>query len=231
MKATQEKQNARLETIDAIKNLTRPDIRTPFIIILINFFFVMLSGPFAVIFYAVEIFKDAGVDTNEHLSAILSALVRVAGGVLGIFLVQKLPRLRLAMVTITLMSISMIGLGIVIYLKNIWGSNQILNILPIIFVTMYMFSFGSGVGPLQWVFMGELLPPEYKVLSGIINCLSTIAIFMVTKMFPTLQLWLSPHGTYWLFAAIALTSNVHYYFFVPETKNKSLLEIQTIFKK
>ena len=80
-------------------------------------------------------------------------------------------------------------------------------------------------------FLGELLPREYKVLSGVITCLSCSAIFIVTKVFPSLLEFLSPHGTYWLFAAISLASNIFYFFFMPETRGKTAVEIKQMFLK
>ena len=83
----------------------------------------------------------------------------------------------------------------------------------------------------MWVFVGELVPPEYKVLSGIITFLATVFLFIVANLFPLFLEILSPHGTYWFFASVAMISNVFYYFCVPETKGKSLLEIQKTFNK
>ena len=80
------------------------------------------------------------------------------------------------------------------------------------------------------MFLAELLPPEYKVLSGVITSLASLAIFIVTKMFPSLLHLMGPHGTYWLFGAIAMASNLFYYFLVPETKGKSFMEMQQHFK-
>lgn len=85
------------------------------------------------------------------------------------------------------------------------------------------------MGPLLWVFLGELLPQEYKVLSGVLTFLLQFNNFIIPTIFPYLLVLLQPYGTYWLFASIALSSNVFYYFFVPETKGKSLLEIQQRF--
>ena len=86
-----------------------------------------------------------------------------------------------------------------------------------------------GIGALLGVFTGELLPGEYKVLSGVISTLLYLAMFIVVKIFPTLLASLSPHGTYWLFGSICLASNIFYYFFMPETKGKTALEIKQLF--
>ena len=233
--------------MEAIKNLSKYEVRTPFLLSLATILFVQCTGHFAIIYYAVEIFKNAGVDSNEHLAAIITAVVKIGGGVLGIFLVQKLPRVKLAIASMTVLSISMIVLGTVIYMKKDYENQQVFQVLPIFCVTLYMFSYGagklilrfprlispllmvSGVGPIQWVFLGELLPPEYKVLSGIITSLAALAIFAITKVFPTLLQLLGAAATYWMFGSIAVVSNVFFYFFIPETKGKSLLEIQQSF--
>ena len=91
------------------------------------------------------------------------------------------------MIMMTLMSVSMAVLGTTLYLKTLLSFNSaLLDVVAVISVTFYMFCFGAGAGPLQWVFLGELLPREYKVLSGVITCLATSAVFIVTKVFPTL---------------------------------------------
>ena len=138
LKAAREKQTHALTITEAIRNLSRSEIRTPFLLSLFVFLFAMFSGPFAIIFYAVDIFKDAGVNSNQHMAAIITAVVRIGGGILSIFLIHKLPRVKLAMASMSLMSISIIALGTVIYF-NI-GSQA----LPIVLVTLYMFSFGAG---------------------------------------------------------------------------------------
>ena len=146
LKALREKQMHGLTMIEAIKNLSRYEIRTPFIISTCIFISVMFSGPFAIIFYAVDIFKKAGVTTNEHLAAIITALVRIGGGILGIFLIQRFPRVKLAMVSLTIMSVCMVGLGTIIHLKHqeVGEEMRVLNNLPILLVTVYMFSYGAG---------------------------------------------------------------------------------------
>jgi len=81
------------------------------------------------------------------------------------------------------------------------------------------------------VYLGELLPSEYKVLSGIINSLANVPIFVLTLIFPTLKELLTPAVTYWIFAFFGLISNIFYFFFMPETRGKTPLEIKEIFLK
>ena len=67
--------------------------------------------------------------------------------------------------------------------------------------------------------------------AGLSVSIGTLAIFTITKIFPMLQILLGQHGTYWLLGSIALSSNMFFYFFVPETKGKSFVEIQQHFGK
>jgi len=228
---TREQQTTGVTLRQALSNLKRrADVAKPFLLVTTNFMFVMFSGPFAMIFYGVQIFQETGV--NAHMAAVVVAILRVIGGFLAIFLIKKLPRVRLAMASMTLMSLSMAVLGAVLFLKDNGADSTVLRVVPVLCVVVFMFSFGAGAGPLQWVFLGELLPPDYKVLSGIMASLSTLAIFVVTKAFPSiLASPIGAPGAYWLFAFVALVSNLFYVLCMPETKGMSLLQIKEIFTK
>ena len=84
---------------------------------------------------------------------------------------------------------------------------------------------------MQFVLLGELMAPEFKVLSGLITSFGAISIFATTKLLPNLLTWIQGYGTYWLFASVALSSNILYLFFIPETKGKTMLEIKRNFEK
>merc|ERR1719189_807841 len=110
------------------------------------------------------------------------------------------------MASMTLMSLSMAILGAVLYMKDKGADGAVLRAVPVLCVLVYMFSFGAGSGPLQWVFLGELLPPDYKVLAGIMASLSTLAIFVVTKAFPSiLSSAIGAPGAYWIFSIVAMS--------------------------
>ena len=70
-----------------------------------------------------------------------------------------------------------------------------------------------------------------KVLSGIVSASSNVPLFVLTKMFPSLLVALSPQGTCWLFAGVCLASNFFFIFFMPETKGKHAGQIKKMFLK
>jgi len=229
---TREQQSSGVTLTQALTNLMRrSDVAKPFFLVFANFLFVMFAGPFAMIFYGVQIFQETGV--NAHMAAVVVAILRVVGGLVALVLIKKLPRVRLAMATMTLMSLSMAILGAVLYLKDKGAEGStVLRVVPVLCVLVYMFSYGAGAGPLQFVFLGELLPPDYKVLSGIIIALGALSIFVVTKAFPSiLASSIGAPGAYWMFSFVALSSNLFYALCMPETKELSLLGIKQIFTK
>ena len=76
------------------------------------------------------------------------ASIRVAGGVLAIFLIQKCPRVKLNMVMMTTMSLSMLALGSVEFVKETFPgiSSTAIDIIPVLSATLCMFCFGAGAG-------------------------------------------------------------------------------------
>ena len=139
-----EKQNHGLTFKEAIRNLSRYAIRTPFLLTILSFLCVKLSGPSAIIFYAVEIFQEAGTGVDQYLAAIITAILRIIGGLIALLLIQKLPRKKHIMLTMSTMGLSMIILGISVYFKESLGDSPVITVIPILCVSLYLFAFGAG---------------------------------------------------------------------------------------
>ena len=130
--------------MEAVRKLSRPDLRTPFILITTNFFIVTFSGSSAIIYYSVEIFQSEDlVGLNKHLASIIVAVILVLGGILGIFLVKNQPRVRLSMIMMTLKSVCFGVLGLALYVKSL---SPYQNIVKVTTVTIYMLCSSAG----QW---------------------------------------------------------------------------------
>ena len=141
-----EDQNKGLTIVDALKNLSRRDVRKPFLLVTVSYWIIILSGTPIIIFYSVTIFQNTGAGINKHLASILVASINVIGGFVGTFLVQKLPRVKLNMVAISMMSVSMWTLGAALYLKDSNPSfSQALDWVQVFSVVLFMFSFGAGI--------------------------------------------------------------------------------------
>ena len=141
--ATREQPSQRLTMTEAVRNLSRREVRIPFILTTSNFFLETFSGSCAIIYYSVNIFQsEQVVGLNHHLASILVAAILVIGGILGIFLMKEQPRVRLSMITMTLKSVCMGVLGTALYVPTI--SEHHLNIIKVVTVTTYMMCTSAG---------------------------------------------------------------------------------------
>ncbi len=97
---TQENQNRGLSLREALLNFRRPDIWRPILLALTNTILVMLTGPFVIVFYAVDIFREAGASSRgaEHVATISMGAVRVVAGVAAIFIIKQFSRLAVAFI-------------------------------------------------------------------------------------------------------------------------------------
>ena len=145
LRLTMENQSQALTTWQALRNLSRPDIWKPFLLIITNILFAQFSGPYIIVFYAVEIFQSTGVHLNNHLAAMLIASIAVLGGFVSIFLIQKFPRVRLNMAMMTVMAAALATMGLTVYLKTDYtAQSSVLDIIQVLAVTTVMFGYGAG---------------------------------------------------------------------------------------
>ena len=150
LQQTMENQSKALTTGQALRNLSRPDIWKPFLLIITNILFAQFSGPYIIVFYAVEIFQSTGVNLNNHLAAMLIASIAVLGGFVSIFLIQRFPRVRLNMTMMTLMAVALTTMGLAVYLKSDYpAQSSVFDIIQVLAVTTVMFGYGAGKSGLK----------------------------------------------------------------------------------
>ncbi|XP_044594914.1 facilitated trehalose transporter Tret1-1-like [Cotesia glomerata] len=189
--------------------------------------FQQLSGVNAVIFYTVTIFKAAGSSLNSDVAAIIVALVQAIMAGVAALIVDRSGRKPLLIFSSSFMAISLVALGLYFNLKD--GGKDVSNLgwLPLVSLTLFMIAFSVGLGPIPWMIMGELFTTETKAMaSGLAVMLNWFLVFLVTKTFPSMKEQLGAAVTFWVFAGIMVVATVFEYFFVLETKGKTLQEIQ-----
>ncbi|KAK0183248.1 hypothetical protein PV327_001307 [Microctonus hyperodae] len=189
--------------------------------------FQQLSGINAVIFYTVTIFKAAGSNLDADLAAIIVALVQAVMAAVAALIVDRAGRKPLLIFSSSFMAISLVALGLYFKLKDDGKDVSNIGWLPLVSLTFYMIAFSIGLGPIPWMLMGELFTTETKaVASGLAVMLNWFLVFLVTKTFPSMQDSLGAAVTFWIFAGIMAFATVFEYLFIPETKGKTLQEIQ-----
>jgi hypothetical protein len=93
------------------------------------------------------------------------------------------------------MGVCMGWLGLAMYAQSLgggggWTAHPLINHAPLPALALYMFAYSAGAGPLQWVWLGELVPPEYKFFSGVIYAQGAY-LFITSKRFVNVAFVLS----------------------------------------
>ncbi|BES96718.1 transporter [Nesidiocoris tenuis] len=199
---------------------------------LVVMFLQQFSGINGVIFYASDIFKSAGSSLDENIATIITGIVSVAGTFLSTQIIDRLGRKPLLFVSDVFMSISAAILGIYFFLQQgnyEIANNSVVKMIPLIAVCAFIVMFAIGFGPIPWMFIGEIFPPAIKGPASSIACLfNWICAFAVSFGFPIMKESLNGDFTFWIFAAISACGAVFVVLFIPETKGRSIEEVQRI---
>uniref|UniRef100_A0A8D8UHA4 Facilitated trehalose transporter Tret1-2 homolog n=1 Tax=Cacopsylla melanoneura TaxID=428564 RepID=A0A8D8UHA4_9HEMI len=191
--------------------------------------FLSFSGINVVIFYLKRILKATGSKTiTPNNGQNIVGLIQVIMTFFSSLLVDRAGRRPLLLISDVCMAVCIGSLAYYFYLKEL-GDEYVegLGLLPVASLAVYIIVFSVGFGPIPGVMMGELFTPDVKGLAlGIICILGSLIEFVVVKTFDDFEKWFGSGVAFGLFAIYCLIGTVFVYFVVPETKNKSLQQIQ-----
>ncbi|KAK5640896.1 hypothetical protein RI129_009443 [Pyrocoelia pectoralis] len=186
-----------------------------------------LSGIDCVLFYTVQVFQAAGTNLDPYMCSIAVALVELISTVIAVFIIEKAGRK-------VFLYISCLGTGLCLGVLAIYYHLKIynidfpgMNVVPLVSIVVYSFMFAVGLGPVPYMIYGELFTPEVKGLAiGITITTNWTCLFIITKTLPVMMSDMGPHVPFYMYSAMVMTSVIFIKFFIPETKGKSLQEIQ-----
>lgn len=181
----------------------------------------------AVLSYLQTIFQMAGSQLSPEIASILVSFVQVVAVASSTALVDRLGRRILLLLSAAGCCFSQCLLAVYFHLQSKSIDISAISFLPIASLLFYIISFNSGFASLPWALSGELFPPNVKSLASTINCSACFLLsFITTTFFPYLNLLIGIDGSFALFSGFCVVSCIFVYFIVPETKGKSLYEIQ-----
>ncbi|XP_059488798.1 facilitated trehalose transporter Tret1-like isoform X2 [Neocloeon triangulifer] len=212
----------------AWKSLISRHTRRPLLILVVFFFFQQFCGMNAVIFYAVQIFQSAegGILTDDQ-SAVVIGAARLVVICVSCAILSRVGRRPVSIISGIGMALSMLTLGTVIHLQ---GKPPLAASLTCMtgFIAFNTFGFFA----IPWVMLGELLPERCRGLaSGIISAIVYIYIFIVVKSYPYMLTLLGEGSVFLIFGMISILGTAFVHCFLPETKGKTLLEIEESLRK
>ncbi len=185
--------------------------------------FQQFVGINVVLYYAPRIFESmvGGSKDVSMLQTVIMGFVNIVFTVVAILTVDKFGRKPLLLIGSVGMAIGMFAIGILSFAK-------IIGVSTLIFIIIYTASFMMSWGPICWVLIAEIFPNKIRGQAiAIAVAAQWIANFLVSSTFPPL-INFSEGGTYILYGVMSVLSFVFVWILVPETKGKTLEEIEKI---
>lgn len=136
----------------------------------------------------------------------------------------------------TFVTISLAAMGTFFFFQLKWGATEassLLGWLPLVALIIFFIAYSSGLANVPFVIMGELFPSRYRFILGpISSSFNLLCVFIVVRCFPIMQASaMGKHGTFWFFMCCTSLSIIFTYFLLPETKGKTLEDIEKLFSK
>ncbi|XP_042241179.1 facilitated trehalose transporter Tret1-2 homolog [Homarus americanus] len=198
--------------------------------------FQKFSGANAFNFYAVPILAKTFVGLNPYRAAVVVAFVQICAGMASSALIDTVGRRPLLVFSNMLMSAALAAFGGYMYLKGLDQNENMLarqkwrdsDWVPLFCILVIEIAFALGVSPISWLYIGELFPLKHRGLGSVAASVSYACSFVSVKTFVDLEFLLGLYGAFWLYSSVAALALIFTLIFVPETKGKSLQEMQTV---
>jgi sugar porter (SP) family MFS transporter len=184
-----------------------------------------LVGINTVIYYAPTILKYAGVDTSGAVTqTVFIGLTNVIFTIVAVLLLDKIGR-RFFLIAGTALCMLALAALAVFFGSSTLKANS--GWIALVALMVYIAGFAAGLGPVFWLMISEIFPLRVRPPAMSVSTVGNWgANFVVSFTFLSLVSAAGRSGTFWIYAAIALFSTVYFFLRVPETKGRTLEEIE-----
>ncbi|KAK2718107.1 facilitated trehalose transporter Tret1-like [Artemia franciscana] len=195
----------------------------------VTMIFQQFSGINSIIFHTVLIFDltDAGV--SSKISTIIVGITLLVFTVVATIVVGRYGRRILLMTSGFIMFLSTLFLSLFFYFKE-WIVSDF-GFLPVLCLIIYIAAFSVGYNNVPFLLMGELFPKNIKNIYSSFSMMMHISCsFLIVYSFPVLIQVVGPSVLFLMYAVVNLIGVPIIYFILPETKGKTLDEIENMFR-
>ena len=207
-------------------DLRLPEVRPALIVGMGLAIFQQVTGINTVIYYAPQIIQSAGIPSAS--GAILATagigLVNVGMTVVSMLLIERVGRRPLLLTGILGMIVTLGVLGLAFHLSL---GSATLAWVAVVTLMAYVASFAISLGPIFWLLIVEIYPLRVRGLaSGTAATTNWISNLLVSLTFLSLLQVLGASLTFWTYGMLAIAAWFFCYYLVPETKGRTLEEIE-----
>ncbi|RLU22921.1 hypothetical protein DMN91_005199 [Ooceraea biroi] len=218
---TNAKRKEKKESI--LQALHMPNVWKPFLILFIFFALQQLSGIYVILFYAVNVLRDIDIDVNDYAASVGIASIRLFASIFGAGLANNLGRRVLAFVSGFGMAVAAMGIALTFRFNfPSW--------VPLLCIGAHVGASMIGFLTLPWVMTSELYPLRFRGgLGGLTTSIAQMLTFVTIKMYPDLNAVIGLKYTMWIFSAASLLGAIFALTILPETRGRSLDDIEMKF--
>ncbi|KAI0220476.1 hypothetical protein L0F63_006055 [Massospora cicadina] len=204
--------------------------------------FQQLTGINSVMYYAPQIFKQAGFGTQAGLLATaINGIVNMSATIPAILYVDRWGRRKTLMAGASVMAVAMATVGILISIYGTEGKDQVTgetlvtmsnlgaSFTVIVFIYIFVAGFAFSWGPIAWIYPAEIFPMRVRSKGSSLTTASNWAFnYLISLLTPILMAEIT-WGLYIIFAGFCVVMTLAVYFFYPETRGYSLEDMDVIF--
>lgn len=224
-----DKEIADMKEINSISESTWNVLKSPWLrpTLIIGSIFALLQqiiGINAIIYYAPTIFNKAGLgNATSILGTVGIGTVNVLITIVAIMIIDKVDRKRLLVIGNIGMVASLLIMAVLIWTIGIQSSAWII----VACLTLFIIFFGFTWGPVLWVMLPELFPMRARgAATDVAALVLSIGSLLVAQFFPILTDVLPVEQVFLIFAAIGICALIFVIKYLPETRGRSLEEIE-----
>jgi sugar porter (SP) family MFS transporter len=179
------------------------------------------SGLNSVFAYSHQIFQDAGIGVSGTMqSLVIEGFTMLIFCVVAMFVVDKMGRKKL-------MLIGALGIGIVHLLIGLCFHYHIQGVFVVALVMVAIALYATTLAPIVWVLLAEIFPNKIRGVAMGISVVALWAAYLIlTYTFPIMQKGMGTAKTFWIYAAYLFAAFLLMLFTLPETKGKTLEQIE-----
>ncbi|KAJ8707512.1 hypothetical protein PYW08_010764 [Mythimna loreyi] len=214
------------------QTMKKPEFYKPITIMVFLYVMFQFAGINVISSYATDIISQVvGPEANAKVIMVALDIERLICNILAVYLMKTMKRRTLLFSTGMICILSYIAKGLYVYAKQ----NDKLPFegqwLPITLIGIYMFSLTVGISSIPFAVSGEIFPLEYRGLGSGISILGlSLNFFVALKCFPMLTNAIGLSCTYYLYASVVALCMFVVWLMLPETKDRTLQEIEDSFR-